>query len=298
MKLIEIRTMIDKLIRYITKLLAFFLFYSDILACSVIPSGFYSTPPEQVDNAQGIYLVKNVKSETIDDNVFYYFDVLESLKGKEKKSLILNFKSYPYSNKKTDNGSSHYDYKFWLYGHDRTGFFSDCNVYPSFKYNKDYLYFKSDKLTSRSYEAVGSDDLWYKYVKQMTIDKVQSIPVMKYQDFISNFDRIYKFRCPDLSKSERFTSFISMLKGKYEKINIPIPEFYNGQSCIGTGIEFVVFIDNTGRKTVAPINDNYIDFTSLFNFELIFKNKLPLVEIGQTEHRRGRTLTPSKGSAR
>lgn len=281
------------LIKFFAFILSTYLFCGSVNACVIPPEFLYQTPEKMVSNASSILLSTFLGSDKEGNDTIFRFRVIEKIKGESADIFQLSFKRHIYENSlETEeflkNNVDHNSYEFWVYSKGRTRFYGDCEIYPLFKKNNTYLIFNSSEISMRSYEEIGkADNLWLKIIKELASqnekNKKYVTPIMDTKDFLSQFENINLYRCPDKKTGTRKVALINTIKGQAKYFARGIPNFKKEISCGGTGIEFVIMESEDRIPITAPVLDGYIDFTDIFPLQLISNNRVRLDRFNQPQ---------------
>lgn len=147
-------------------------------ACYAPPGEQMVTPEEQIASGTDVSLAKVVRATASPilnfggrQSIEYEFEVQERLLGPEKQRfVIIGAKG---ETRRSSSSNDHSDEAFWQRGGGRLYNDPDCVLRPNFVVGENYLIFRGEPATWRSFEHIqtvlgkpNSDDRWLSYVKE------------------------------------------------------------------------------------------------------------------------------------
>ncbi|MCF2860364.1 hypothetical protein L1286_23075 [Pseudoalteromonas sp. SMS1] len=140
-------------------------------ACAAATDEYMLNHEKMIQRSADIYLVKAVSKKRENKIITTTFDVLDVVKGRERKQLTISFQDFEYNKQSSHrfmtDFSLHKDEKFWKDGVGRSQILTNCETVASFRLGYGYLLFPKFKSNAKGAEIINdTSDTWYQFVKE------------------------------------------------------------------------------------------------------------------------------------
>ncbi|WP_155732852.1 hypothetical protein [Pseudoalteromonas luteoviolacea] len=140
-------------------------------ACAAASDEYMLNHEKMIQQSADIYLVKAVSKKLENKIITTTFNVLDVVKGRERKQLTISFPAFEYDEKASHqfmtDFSLHKDEKFWKDGVGRSQILTNCETTASFRLGYGYLLFPKFKSNAKGVEVINdTSDKWYQFVKE------------------------------------------------------------------------------------------------------------------------------------
>lgn len=141
-------------------------------ACTVPPAEQMIGVDAQIQQAKDISVATVLKATALENGIVQYDFVVRKrlLAPQEQAFTLLGMPAR--ASEQPSRSSDHSDDTFWAYGGGRLMNRADCRIYPRFELGENYLVFRKQATTRRSFEHIASGsgellvtDEWLMYVE-------------------------------------------------------------------------------------------------------------------------------------
>ncbi|WP_155730945.1 hypothetical protein [Pseudoalteromonas luteoviolacea] len=141
------------------------------MACTFATDGYMLNHEKMIQQSADIYLVKAVSKKRENKVITTTFNVLDVVKGRDRKQLTISFPDFEYNEKSSHRFMTdfalHNDDKFWKDGVGRSEILTNCETVASFRLGYGYLLFPKFKSNAKGAEIINdTSDKWYQFVKE------------------------------------------------------------------------------------------------------------------------------------